>query len=293
MMNLAMKAGMNQMKDQTQNLIESEMQVKNPDKKEQNIQNEENGPKENIEIKEAPKPAQSKKKKKPKISKNAAVRMYSVLLFHTGIITALLIIVRHKYEKEFEDREEDLGDYSWLVFLGCIVLSILLSLLVSKVQIISKICLNYIFYLVLLALNSLAFVWGGKDSLYDYILSMLIMFDAGSLTVLIFSTFVKDAPSTFWIMCSCASGLLVAMFVLIRVFDDHKYFVLLFCALSFAIYESMNYDAFDNCKSSVPSMISLPFELNLGFVKMVYYVLYGIFYFMRFCCCPASNKKKK
>ena len=59
MMNLAMKAGMNQMKDQTQNLIESEMQVKNPDKKEQNIQNEENGPKENIEIKEAPKPARS------------------------------------------------------------------------------------------------------------------------------------------------------------------------------------------------------------------------------------------
>lgn len=288
MMNIAMKAGMNQMKDQTQNLIESEMQVKNTDKTEQN---KENGPKENIEIKEAPKP--SKKKKKIKIDKNASVRMYSVLFFHTMIITILLYIVHYKYLDEFNENKDDLGDYSWAIFIGCIVLSILLSLLVSKVQFISKIFLNYIFYLLLLALNSLAFVWGGKDSLFDYIVSILIMFDAGSLTVLIFSTFVKDVPSTFWIMCSCASGHLVAMFVLIKVYDAHKYFVLLTCSLAFAIYETMNYSAFDNNKSnSMPSMISLPFELNMGFIYVIYYVLYGIFSFMRFCCCPSSNKKK-
>lgn len=293
MMNLAMKAGMNQMKDQTQNLIESEMQVKNQDKKEKNEQNEEGGdnaPKENIEIKDQPKP--SKKKKKLKIDKNTSVRMYSVLFFHTMIITILLYIVHYKYLEEFNENKDDLGDYSWPVFIGCIVLSILLSLLVSKVKFISKLFLNYIFYLALLALNALAFVWGGKDSLFDYIVSMLIMFDAGSLTVLIFSTFVKDVPSTFWIMCSCASGHLVAMFVLIKVYDDHKYFVLFCCGLAFAIYETMNYNAFDN-KSSIPSMISLPFELNVSFVNIIYYVLYGIYYFFSFCCCPTSNKKKK
>ena len=123
--------------------------------------------------------------------------MYSVLFFHTMIKTILLFIVHYKYLDEFNDNKKDLGDYSWPIFIGCIVLSILLSLLASKVQFISKIFLNYIFYLLLLALNSLAFVWGGKDSLFDYITSLLIMFDAGSLTVLIFSTFVKDVPSTF------------------------------------------------------------------------------------------------
>ena len=291
MMNIAMKAGMNQMKEQTQNLIGNEMQIKNPDKKEENA---ENGPKENIEIKEGPKPSQNKKKKKFKIDKNASVRMYSVLFFHTMIITILLFIVHYKYSKEFEDKKEDLGDYSWAILIGCIVLSILLSLLVSKVQFVSKIFLNYILYLILLALNSLAFVWGGKeDTLFDYIVSMLIMFDAGSLTVLIFSTFVMDVPSTFWLMCSCASGHLVAMFVLIKIFSDHKYLVLLTCSGAFAIYETMNYNAFDNnLRNSIPSMISLPFELNMGFIYVIYYIFYGIFYFMRFCCCPASNKKK-
>ena len=293
MMNLAMKAGMNQMKDQTQNLIESEMQIKNSDKNEKNEQNGESGPKENIEIKEGPKPAQSKKKKKLKIDKNASVRMYSVLLFHTMIITILLFVIKSQYSDELKEKENDLGDYSWPIFIGCIVLSILLSLLVSKVQFLSKIFINYIFYLALLVLNSLAFVWGGKGPLFDYIVSMLIMFDAGSLTVLMFSTFVKDVPSTFWIMCSCASGHLVAMFVLIKVYDEHKYFVLFCCVLAFAIYESMNYNAFDTSKSNAPSMISLPFELNLGVVIIIYYVLYGIYYFMKFCCCPTSNKKKK
>lgn len=291
MMNIAMKAGMNQIKDQTQNLLGNEMQIKNIDKKEEN---EENGPKENIEIKEGPKPVQNKKKKKVKIDKNASVRMYSVLFFHTMIITILLYIVHYKFSSQFEDKKDDLGDYSWPIFIGCIVLSILLSLLVSKVQFVSKIFLNYIFYLILLALNSLAFVWGGKsDSTFEYIASMLIMFDAGSLTVLIFSTFVKDVPSTFWLMCSCVSGHLIAMLILIKVFDDDKYFVLLTCSGAFAIYEIMNYNAFNNNKgNSIPSMITLPFELNMGFIYVIYYFFYGIYYFMTFCCCPSSNKKK-
>lgn len=295
-MNLALNAGMNQMKDQAQNLIEAEMQDKSAkDSKGENIEINNKG-------------NQQKKQKKviKKIDRNLTVRMYSVLLFHTLSITILLSIVNIKgisigetINDQIQDKSKGISNYlPWIIFAGCIVISIILSLLVSKVKCISKIYFNYIFYIILLALNCVAFVWGGKDDdLFQYILSMLIMFDAGSLSVLMFSLFVKDIPSTFWIMLSCSGGLLIAMFVLIKVFKDNKYFVLLSCVISFAIYEVMNYNALDVYKNndknntSIPSMMSLPFELNLSFLKLVYYLFYGIFYWFKACCCPSKKKR--
>lgn len=292
MMNLAVKAGMNQMKDQTQNLIQNEMQDKSIEQKEENGPN---GQKEqNLQVNEnRPRPIQPKKKKKIKIDKNLTIRMYSVLLFHTMVITALLYIFR---EKDI-DISDELGKLDWAIFIGCIVLSILLSLIVSKVQFVSKLFLNYILYIALLGLNIIAFVYGGKSKLFDYVVSMMIMFDAGSLTVLSFSSFINDNPSTFWLMCCCAAGHLVAMFILMKVYDDHKYFVLSSCVLAFAIYETMIYNSFDSYNKNknvtrLPSMICLPFELNLSFAKIIYYILYGIFYWFKSCCCGTDNKKK-
>ena len=292
MMNLAMKAGMNQMKGQAQSLIQSEMQDKglgNNDPKE-----------ENIEVNNTGKQIQPKKKKKPKIDRNLTVRMYSILFFHTLVITVLLYVF-HFTDTSIEKKSDNFKGanplMSWIIFFGCIVLSIILSFLVSKVKCVSKFFLNYFFYIILLALNAFAFVWGGKDKLFHYIVSMLIMFDAGSLTVLFFSLLVKDIPSTFWIMCSCSGGLIIALLVLIKVFDEDKYLVLLICALSFAIYEVMNYNALDSYKNnnknnnSIPSMMSLPFELNISFVKLIYYFFYMIFSWFKACCC--SSKKKK
>ena len=290
MMNLAVNVGMNQMKDQAQHLIEAEMEDKSA----------KNSKGDNIEINN--KGNQPKKQKKvKKIDRNLTVRMYSVLLFHTLSITILLFIVYLKdikIEDQIPNKSEGISEYMpWFIFAGCIVISIILSLLVSKVKCISKIYFNYIFYIILLALNCVAFVWGGKDDLFDYIASMLIMFDAGSLSVLMFSLFVKDIPSTFWIMLSCSGGLLIAMFILIKVFNEHKYFVLLSCVISFAIYEVMNYNALDVYKNndknttSIPSMMSLPFELNLSFLKLIYYLFYGIFYWFKACCCPARKKR--
>ena len=294
-MNLVLNAGMNQMKDQAQNLIEAEMQDKSAkDSKGDNIEINNKG-------------NQQKKQKKviKKIDRNLTVRMYSVLLFHTLSITILLFIVHlkdinieQKINDRIPDKSEGISDYlPWFIFAGCIVISIILSLLVSKVKCISKIYFNYIFYIILLALNLVAFVLGGKDDLFVYIASMLIMFDAGSLSVLMFSLFVKDIPSTFWIMLSCSGGLLIAMFILIKVFNEHKYFVLLSCVISFAIYEVMNYNALDVYKNndknttSIPSMMSLPFELNLSFLKFLYYLFYGIFYWFKACCCPSRKKR--
>ena len=301
MMNLAMKAGVDQMKEQAKNLMPNEMQDKTTEEKDENIKNDPKEPIIEVNDKDKAKSNQSKKKKKVLIDKGLSIRMYSVLFFHTLIITIILFIVHFKYlDKINKEKDKIKEGYQWLIFGGCIILSILLSLLVSKVRCISAIFLNYIFYLILLVLNGVAFVYGGKDSLFDYISSMLIMFDAGSLTILIFSALVKEAPSTFWLMCSCAAGHLIAMFILIKVYSDHKYLVLLFCAIAFAIYESMNYNALDSYKAnqkninSIPSMMSLPFELNLCFVKIVYYILYGLFSCFISCCCDSnSNKRKK
>ena len=133
-MNLAVKAGVNQMKEQTQNLIENEMQDKSI---EQKGENDPNGPKEpNLEMNEnKPRPIQPKKKKKLKIDKKLTIRMYSVLFFHTMVITLLLYIFR---VKDY-DISDELGKLEWAIFIGCIILSILLSLIVSLILIFFKI----------------------------------------------------------------------------------------------------------------------------------------------------------
>lgn len=292
-MNLLLQKGVNDMKDQTQNLIQNEMQIVQKD------ENKENQIKEpNIEVNNKVKP--SKKRKKLIIDKGLSIRMYTVLFFHTFIITILLYYFNYKTDDVIDEKSKELGNYTWAIFAGCIALSIVLSFLVSKVQFLSKVFINYIFYIILLALNALAFIWGGKDDFFDYIISMLIMFDAASLIIIIFLALMKDAaPSTFWIMCSCTAGSLIAMYVILKIYSTHKYFVLITCILSFAIYESMNYSVFDsytnkakNKNNNSPSMISLPFELNISFVMLIYYILYGFFLFFKSCCCSSNSKKK-
>lgn len=293
-MNLLLQKGVNDMKDQTQNLIQNEMQIVQKD------ENKENQIKEpNIEVNNKVKP--SKKRKKLIIDKGLSIRMYTVLFFHTFIITILLYYFNYKTDDVIDEKSKELGNYTWAIFAGCIALSIVLSFLVSKVQFLSKVFINYIFYIILLALNALAFIWGGKDDFFDYIISMLIMFDAASLIIIIFLALMKDAaPSTFWIMCSCTAGSLIAMYVILKIYSTHKYFVLITCILSFAIYESMNYSVFDsytnkakNKNNNSPSMISLPFELNISFVMLIYYILYGFFLFFKSCCCSSNSKKNK
>ena len=74
--------------------------------------------------------------------------------------------------------------------------------------------------------------------------------------------------------------------------------MLLTYVLSFEIYEDMNYNAFNSYKNntkninSISSMMSLPFELNLCFLKIIYYILNRIFYYFRVCCYSSYTKKK-
>ena len=292
-MNFMMQAGMNQMKDQAKSLIPNEMQ----DKKEGGKEGEENGKIENSENKNQVK--QKKQKRKNPITKSAAIRMYTVLLFHTLLITILLYVFT---------KSENIG-FSIIklaIFLGCFFGAILLSLAVSYFQFISKVFLNYLIYLIILGANVIGFICCARlnGDLFKLLKTMFIIFDAGSLTIIFFSTLVKDTPSTFWLMCSSCGGIIIAILVMAKVYNDSKIFrwvVILFGCIAFAIYESMNYNALDVYKkntkneASVPSMVSLPFELNLCFVKIFWYVLKVIGYLcsMCFACCCAGPKKKK
>ena len=286
-MNFMMQAGMNQMKDQAKSLIPNEMQ----DKKEGGKEGEENGKIENSENKNQVK--QKKPKRKNPITKSAAIRMYTVLLFHTLLITILLYVFT---------KSENIG-FSIIklaIFLGCFFGAILLSLAVSYFQFISKVFLNYLIYLIILGANVIGFICCARlnGDLFKLLKTMFIIFDAGSLTIIFFSTLVKDTPSTFWLMCSSCGGIIIAILVMAKVYNDSKIFrwvVILFGCIAFAIYESMNYNALDVYKkntkneASVPSMVSLPFELNLCFVKIFWYVLKVIGYLcsMCFACCCA------
>ena len=292
-MNFMMQAGMNQMKDQAKSLIPNEMQ----DKKEGGKEGEENGKIENSENKNQVK--QKKPKRKNPITKSAAIRMYTVLLFHTLLITILLYVFT---------KSENIG-FSIIklaIFLGCFFGAILLSLAVSYFQFISKVFLNYLIYLIILGANVIGFICCARlnGDLFKLLKTMFIIFDAGSLTIIFFSTLVKDTPSTFWLMCSSCGGIIIAILVMAKVYNDSKIFrwvVILFGCIAFAIYESMNYNALDVYKkntkneASVPSMVSLPFELNICFVKIFWYVLKVIGYLcsMCFACCCAGPKKKE
>ena len=190
--------------------------------------------------------------------------------------------------------------FLFIVFAACLGGSVFLSLSISKIQILSKIYLNYVLYLVLLAANIIGFNCCANisKSLFELVTSMFIIFDAGSFTIIIFSILVKETPSTFWLMCSCSGGIVIALIIMLKIYSGSlfRYVVLLFGLLAFGIYESMNYNALDsymqNVKSAptVPSMISLPFELNVSFVKIFWYMIKGLFSLFSMCCCPSKKK---
>lgn len=282
-MNLIMKAGMNQMKDQAQALIPSEMQ----DKKEENPDQKDS--KEGIKV-------QKKPKKKSLITRGLAIKMYSILLFHTLLVTISLFL----FKKEIDG----FNILLFIIFLGCFFGGIILSLGISKIKVLSKVFLNYVLYLVLLAANVIGFTCCANtyDNLFKLILTMFIIFDAGSLTIILFSLIVKDTPSTFWLMCSCSAGIIIAIIVMSKIYDTSillKIFVFLFSVLSFGIYESMNYNALNEYQNTTkeiitaPSIISLPYELNVCFIKVFWYIIKGIFNLFSMCCSLCRTKKRR
>lgn len=220
--------------------------------------------------------------------------MYSILLFHTLLINILLFF--------FAKTGEKFNLVLFMIFLGCLFGGILLSFAVSNMKFLSKIFINLIVYIILIVANVIGFICCARlgPNFFELVNTMFVVFNAGSLTVLLFASLVKDTPSTFWIMISCSGGIIITVFVMAKIYMVvviYRLLILLIGCLSFAIYESMNLNALDAHKNSkeptAPSLLSLPFELNICFIKVFWYVMKGFYRLCTMCCTLCPKKKRR
>ena len=303
-MNFMMQAGMNQMKNQAQDLIPKE--VKDATKEESDKPEDENVKTINDSSSNVSNSNQTtnipKKKKSGVISKALAIKMYMLLLIHTAILTIAEYIIHSMQSNLFSDKSSTKLIY-WIIFGVGIVGALLLSLMVSKIRCFSSLYFIYVLYVVLLALDLVIFNLGGHLISFDIFVSILIIFDAGSIVILIFCSFIKEPPSTFWIMCSSTGGIILAIFLCAKLYEEKRILVLIFGVYTFIIYQVMNYNAFNMGKgkknkgqsyqeeeSIIPSAMALPYEFNASFLKMFIYIFQGLFIIITGCC---SGKKKK
>ena len=303
-MNFMMQAGMNQMKNQAQDLIPKE--VKDATKEESDKPEDENVKTINDSSSNVSNSNQTtnipKKKKSGVISKALAIKMYMLLLIHTAILTIAEYIIHSMQSNLFSDKSSTKLIY-WIIFGVGIVGALLLSLMVSKIRCFSSLYFIYVLYVVLLALDLVIFNLGGHLISFDIFVSILIIFDAGSIVILIFCSFIKEPPSTFWIMCSSTGGIILAIFLCAKLYEEKRILVLIFGVYTFIIYQVMNYNAFNMGKgkknkgqsyqeeeSIIPSAMALPYEFNASFLKMFIYIFQGLFIIITGCC---SKKKKK
>ena len=247
----------------------------------------------------------SSKKRKPKlINKTLAIRMFSVLLFHTGVLTIAEYVIHAIQKSKGTVFDEDYMALYWVIFGVGIGLVLALSLLVTKITCLSSPIFIYLLYVILLGLDLCIFLIGGEIISFEIFVNMLIVFDAGSIVVLIFCSLSKDSPSSFWIMCTSIGGIILAIFLGTKIYEDQSTLVLIFGVISFAIYEVMNYNTFnpDKKKKSknegqknkegevkeekvrIPPMMNLPFELNASFLKIFYLIFKGVYFIIKGCC---------
>ena len=307
MMNFAMQAGMNQVKSQAQNLIPKEVKDatnednNKSDDKSGNINQSNSSITNSSHISSVP-----KKKKSHIISKALAIKMYALLLIHAGIITIAEYIfhIINKKHNIFSSNKTAKLIY-WVIFAVAMIAAFALSLMVSKIRCFSSLYFIYVLYIVLLALDLCIFILGGHLILFAIFATILIVFDAGSTTILIFCSFIKEPPSTFWIMCSSTGGIILAVFLCAKLYEDNRILVLVFGVYSFIIFQVMNYDTFDVKKkqkkkgqsalkedeSLIPSAMSLPYEFNASFIKMFIFAFQGVYFILKGCC--TGDKKKK
>ena len=315
MMNMVMQAGLNQAKDQAQNLIPKEVKDgQNEEKKEgEGNNNSINDSQSNLTNSSN---ISHKKMKNKKINKQLAIKMYSVLLCHTGILTIAEYIIRTVQNSKGNVFDSDYNIVYWIIFAASIALALLLSLLVTKIKCLSSMIFVSLFYVLILALDACIFNIGGHLLSFEVFVSMLIVFDAASAVILIFCSLIKDAPSLFWMICSSIGGIILAVFLCTKIYEDEKIFVLIFGVYAFVVYETMNYHVFDDGKKKkkksepqpqiptqsqpqqeakpeeevkIPPMMVLPYEFNAAFVRLLLLIFKGIYTLIRGCC--GGNKK--
>ena len=306
-MNFAQKLVVNNMKSQAENLIPKEVKDATKDEKKEEGENEKPSENQNDDNSKAniKSSSSSSKKRKPKlINKTLAIRMFSVLLFHTGVLTIAEYVIHAIQKSKGTVFDEDYMALYWVIFGVGIGLVLALSLLVTKITCLSSPIFIYLLYVILLGLDLCIFLIGGEIISFEIFVNMLIVFDAGSIVVLIFCSLSKDSPSSFWIMCTSIGGIILAIFLGTKIYEDQSTLILIFGVISFAIYEVMNYNTFNPDKKKknkndgqknkegevkeekvrIPPMMNLPFELNASFLKIFYLIFKGVYFIIKGCC---------
>ena len=304
-MNFASQFAMNQVKDQAQNLIPKEVKEgENPGegKIENSEDNQNPNPDAQNDINKSK--ASHKKKLNKKINKQLVIRMYTVLLFHTGLLTLVEFIIHIIQEKNEKVFNKDYNIVYIILFIGSIALAALVSFFITKIKCFANVVFIYALYVALLALDLSIFNLGGYLLSFQIFVSMLLVFDGGSIVVLLFCSFSKTAPSPFWVICSSIGGIIIAVFLSTTIYQEDKTLVLIFGVISFFIYEVMNYNTFndDNKKKKkekkeeqqkeeekepevkIPPMMILPYEFNASFIKIFYFIFKGIKALIFGCC---------
>lgn len=300
MQGMLVNAGMNQLKSQAQDLIPKDMK-----------ENEENKSTSSSKISNSNHVSNKVQRKKQTkvISKALAIKMYLILLIHTAILTIVQYIIHAIKLKnpDFIKSDNTSLIIYWVVFSVSIVLVLLLSLMVSKITCFSSLYFIYILYVVVLAFDLCIFNIGGHIISFGVFVSILIVADGGSLVVLIFCAFIKEPPSSFWIMCCSTGGIALSIFLCAKLYEEERIMVLVFGVYTFIIYQVMNLNAFKTDKKKkkkgaaykeeeemkIPSAMVLPYEFNAAYFKMFLLFFEGLVLVFKGCCTGKKKSKEK
>ena len=281
---------------------------------------------------EIPKKKESKKDeeiKNPKneiqTDKNKRQKMYIVFTVYLLATVVLLPILYNYFNEKLDQIYNENNMISFIIFLGSIICSLLLSSLISYYECLIKTHFFGIFFIIILfAFNNYFILYSGIHlKIYKPFFCSLVILFSGSFGLMIISLISTDKSIS---MCylyifnsffSFSAGVVVYYFVFDKDFLILIVSIIAFFLSVFNIYSSQykflllfsedksekkdkkdkneNKDQKDTKKKKDILMYSQPFELNISALKFIFLLICYIIKFIKClikCCCQKKNKEK-
>lgn len=279
-----------------------------------------------------PKKEESKKDEEinnPKIKiqtdKKKRQKMYIIFSVYLLATTILLPILYNFFNEKVESIYNKNNMISFIIFIGSIICSLLLSTLISYYECLIKAHIfGIIFIIVLFALNNYFILYAGIHfKFYKSFFCTLVILLSGSLGLMIISFVSKDKSINmcylyiFNAIFSLSSGVVIYYFVF-----DKEFLILIFSIIAFFlsvfnVYSSEykfllllsedksektdkkdkkeNKDKIDKKKKKDILIYSQPFELNISALKFIFLLICYIIKFIKCltkCCCQKKKRVK-
>jgi hypothetical protein len=214
---------------------------------------------------------------------------------------------------------------SFIIFIGSIICSLLLSALISIYECFIKThFFGIIFIIILFALNNYFILYSGIHfKIYKPFFCTLVILFSGSLGLMIISFVSKDKSiSMFYLYVfnaffSFSAGIVIYYFVFDKDLLILIFSIIAFLLSAFNVYSSQykflllfsedknekkdrkdkkeNKDKKEKKRKKDILIYSQPFELNISAVKFIFLLIYYIIKFIKCltkCCCQKKNKVK-